>query len=967
MAVCLSAGSVSSLAQGETPLALGRARQVEWTTSHLVGTPDPPPPYSVTRVFPRRKFRNPVFIAQEPGTTRLLVAELEGKIYAFDKYDTDGDATDVFLDLGRQIYAFSLHPRYAENGQVFVFCPFSADKQLSCVSRFQTNLSGQRRCESQSEQVIITWPSGGHNGGEAIIGPDGYLYISTGDSTSGSDPKGTGQGVDDLLSVIMRIDVEHPRDGQAYSVPADNPFVSLPGARPEIWAFGFRNPWRMSFDSSTGRLWVGDVGQDLWEMIWVVTRGGNYGWSVQEGGHPFHPHKPSGPGPILPPVMEHQHTECRSITGGYVYHGEKFPELNDVYIYGDYQYGKIWGLRYDGRQVTLQRELADTALQIPGFAVGSDGEFLVLDHLAGGVYELAKAEVPDTSASFPRRLSETGLLCDTARHQLAAGVVPYSVNTPQWLDGASAERFFGIRAGSTIGFVERSTDEKTWSFADGAVTAQTISIELEAGNPVSRRRLETRVMVKQHNHWLGYSYLWNDDQRDAELVPAAGATRSLTVQDAEGAVRKQTWKVPSRNECMVCHSRAAGFVLGLNTLQMNRQHDYGQVRENQLRALAEAAYFDRPLAKSCDRYAAMPNAYDPSADLRQRARAYLHVNCSVCHVSDGGGNARFQVRYDLDDEKLKLIDEPPIHGTFELQDGRLIAAGDPFASVLFYRLSKTGRGRMPHVGSQTLDTAGIRLIRDWILSLDQSDNSRYVREEIDELSAELSGGSANDAQRSSSVNPAQLGSTRRALLISDLLLHDAGLRSANESLIAAAVTDSRQDIRDLFERFLPESERTKTLGDGFDQESVLQRQGDPERGRMMFFGEGGTQCKNCHRVGGQGSDFGPDLSQIGSKYDRRQLLDTIATPSLRVEPEYVTQVVVTQGGQVYSGLRTAADDDQHVRLKIVRGNEVELVTIARADIEEQTTQPTSLMPERLLRDLTAQQAADLVDYLATLR
>ena len=158
----------------------------------------------------------------------------------------------------------------------------------------------------------------------------------------------------------------------------------------------------MSFDAETGRLWVGDVGQDLWEMIWVVRRGGNYGWSVQEGSHAFHPHKPSGPGPILPPVIEHPHTDCRSITGGYVYHGTKHPELDDVYIYGDYQYGKIWGLRYDGERITWHQELADSALQIPGFAIGRDGEILMVDHLGGEIYELAKSErVATTTSSFP--------------------------------------------------------------------------------------------------------------------------------------------------------------------------------------------------------------------------------------------------------------------------------------------------------------------------------------------------------------------------------------------------------------------------------------------------------------------------------------------------------------------------------------------------------------------------------------
>ncbi len=261
---------------------------------------------------------------------------------------------------------------------------------MSRVSRFETGLRAPRRVKPESEKIIIEWPSGGHNGGEAIIGPDGYLYICTGDGTGGSDINNTGQGLTDLLSVMMRLDVEHPDPGRNYSIPKDNPFINVPGARPEIWAFGFRNPWRMSFDAETGRLWVGDVGQDLWEMIRVVRKGDNHGWSVQEGSHPFHPHKKAGPGPIVPPVVEHHHTECRSITGGYVYHGAKFPELRGAYVYGDYQYGKIWGLRYDGQKVTWHKELADTAVFIASFAVSRDGEIYAVDNSTGFIHALER-------------------------------------------------------------------------------------------------------------------------------------------------------------------------------------------------------------------------------------------------------------------------------------------------------------------------------------------------------------------------------------------------------------------------------------------------------------------------------------------------------------------------------------------------------------------------------------------------
>lgn len=968
--------AASPLFSEETAQPFGLQSRVPWSTSNVVGTPEPPPPYMVERAFPRLKFDHPVYIAQEPGTNRFLVAELSGKIYAFTADTPDAESRQLFLDTKRQLYSFSFHPKYEENGQIFVFSPTDTrDKsktQQSRVSRFQASLTAPRSCSADTEQIIVQWLAGGHNGGEAIIGPDGYLYVSTGDSTSGSDPKGTGQGVDDLLSVIMRLDVDHPSPDKAYSIPADNPFVRDSAARPEIWAFGFRNPWRMSFDPKTGSLWVGDVGQDLWEMIWVVQRGGNYGWSVQEGSHPFHPQKPAGPGPILPPVIEHHHTECRSITGGYVYYGDKFPELKGAYFYGDYEYGQVWGLKYDGQQVTWHQELADTPLRIASFGVSRAGDIYLVDHPSGELYALARAPQQTAHTPFPMKLSETGLFASVPQQQLAPGVIPYSVNVPQWLDNAAIDRFAAIPNKMQLDFVERSADATTWSFPDGTVHAETISLEMEQGKPESRRRIETRILVKQQNHWLGYSYLWNETQTDAALAGARGTDLKLKITDftAPGGVRQQTWHVPSRDECMVCHSRAAGFVLGLNTPQMNREHDFGGIRDNQLRAWNHVGLFRQPLKKPPTEYDSLPNPYAKSGDVEAQARAWLHVNCSVCHVADGGGNSKLQLRYYQKLPETQLIHERPLHGTFDLSNAHIITPGDPFASVLLYRISKWGRGRMPHVGATLHDERALQLMDDWIRQMPKSNppgdtNATDARADEAAVAQALKEAAPLPADKQAAALQKLLASTRTAFIAAHLVARSSQSAAWRAPLIEAALAHSEPNVRDLFERFVPENRRTQRLGETIDPQLILNWPGDAERGRQLFFG-GASQCKTCHRVQKEGGTLGPDLSEIGKKYPRNELLESLLDPSKKIDPKFQTHTLVTTAGKVFSGTLVERTDTEIV-LNILEGAETRVVRAPMAEVEELQTQKKSLMPDRLLRDLTIQQAADLLEFLRSLQ
>jgi uncharacterized repeat protein (TIGR03806 family) len=731
----------------------GLEKRIAWKSSRVIGRPDPPLPFVAVRAYEKLSLKGPLYLIAEPAVggqgkpgdakpegrgPRMMVVEQAGRIVAFAD-DPAVESTSVFLKREDcEMYGMTFHPKYAENGFVYVFSNgpgWSKTVKFNRISRFTVRREAPYDCDPASELVIIEWESNGHNGGDLAFGPDGYLYASAGDGTSDSDTNLTGQKISDLVSGMLRIDVERPDKGRGYSVPADNPFLDIPQARPELWAYGFRNPWRIHFDPA-GNLWCGDIGQDQYEMVHVVRKGDNYGWSVLEGGEPFYLERERGPHPFARSVIVHPHSEARSITGGVTSLSEKFPELRGAYIYGDYGTGKIWAARYDGKSLSYQKEIADTPYQLLGFAVNHAGEIHFVDY-GGGLYRLERAPADAQKTVFPRLLSETGLFASTADHRPDPALIPFTVNSPLWSDGAHKERFIALPEMSQIDF----TEEGAWKFPEGAVLVKTFTLDEKAPDRPLRRRIETRLLVIQQNEWVGYTYRWNPEQTDAVLIESAGADAVYTVQDETLGERQQPWRFPSRTECMVCHSRAAGFVLGLTTLQMNKDHDYGGVVDNQLRALAHAGVFKyrvpnstdndgkpiyddgKParysdtLSKSPHEYSKLVDPQDEKAALEARVRSYLHANCAQCHVAAGGGNAAMELRWSTSREKAKVIGVRPLHDRFGINEALLVAPGSPERSVLLHRMSKRGRGQMPPLATAHPDPAGIALIRRWIEQL----------------------------------------------------------------------------------------------------------------------------------------------------------------------------------------------------------------------------------------------------------
>ena len=711
---------VSRAAEGSPP---GLDKRIPWTTSKVVGTPEPPLGYTVERVLTNVTFKSPIYTAAEPGTQDLLVIQQGGEKDRPSKIlrvpeNAAPNTPEVFLEIPRRlVYGLTFHPNFSANGHLFVFSNGTTGEteRTNRISRFTVQRSSPFSCDPTSEKIILEWRSAGHDGGDLAFGLDGSLFISTGDGTSDSDGWDSGQTLNDLLGSVLRIDVDRPNGAIPYSIPRDNPFINTPGARGEIWAYGLRNPWRMSVDRKTGHLWVGNNGQDLYETAHFIRPGENYGWSVYEGSRPFYLNRRRGPTPIVAPTIEHHHSDARSLTGGVVYYGDALPELNGVYIYGDYSTGRIWGGRHDGTSLTWHQELAATSLQIAGFGLSPKGELLIVD-IGGGLNRLVHAPKSSPAPAFPKRLSQTGLFASTEAHQLQPGVLPYSINAPGWADGAEVQRFIALPGTTQIAYAPT----RGWNFQDGAVLVQTLSLADADSKPGTRRRVETRLLTRQEGRWAGYSYRWNQDQTDADLVERGGAEATYRTRDPlePSKIRTQTWRFPSRSECLACHSRAVNFVLGLSEAQMNRSHDYAKgISENQLTAFDSLGLFTEPLKKSPTELTRLVDPYAPGEDLERRARSYLHANCSVCHVEAGGGNAKMQLEFNTAKDAMSLFGARPQHDTFGIQNAMLVAPGAPDQSVLLQRLSRRGRGQMPPLVTSSVDERAVVLFREWIGSL----------------------------------------------------------------------------------------------------------------------------------------------------------------------------------------------------------------------------------------------------------
>ncbi len=636
---------------------------------------------------------NPTALVQPPGDPgRWYVAEKAGRLRVFTN-KPDAAALGTALDLSGVAYtdgdvgllAVAFPPDFVSSGVVYAVYDAAGGPlgHRSRVSRF-FSADGGETFDPGTEEVLLEVDQNDfiHSIADAAFGPDGYLYVGLGDGGPQSDPFGRGQDPFELRGKILRLDVSGPG---AYTIPADNPFLDG-SAREEIWASGFRNPWRMGFDRQTGDLWVGDVGYGGFEEVDVVVRGGNHGWAVKEGFECLGAPPCDVPGGI-DPVHAYAHGPGAAVIGGRVYRGTAVPALAGRYVFADYPTGQVWMLP-PGTAGGAAEPVVSSGVSPVAFAEDAEGELYLVDHAAGGIYRFAP-ETP-SSAVLPATLAATGCFEAADPARAVPGAIEYGINAPLWSDGLEKRRWLAIPDGSRIAV----GPEGDMDLPIGSVVIK----EFSAGE----RRIETRLLVRHDDGgWAGYAYAWNEAGTEATLLEGA--------QDVD--VGGRTWRIPSRTDCQRCHTAAAGRTLGLEVAQLDREFAApdgavaNQLETFELMGLFSGALPERRRLVAAD---------DPIAPVDDRARSYLHANCAHCHRPGGPGRGGLDFRFETASADVGGCDQPPRIDDLGIADARVIAPGDPGRSVLVQRMVRLDGMRMPPLGTQAVDLNAAGLLSEWV-------------------------------------------------------------------------------------------------------------------------------------------------------------------------------------------------------------------------------------------------------------
>jgi uncharacterized repeat protein (TIGR03806 family) len=655
----------------------------------------PPPPQlaEAAVAFPDLPAASePVMVVHHPDRAQYLLVERRGLIRRFDDRP-DVRALAEVLDLREEVdsvgdgglVAAAFDPRFDDTGHIYLsYSAVGGTVNRARVARFASDDGGQT-FDSDTRAVLIDFDRTDayrmHLNADMKFGPDGLLYVAFGDGGPQWEQYWQAQNLDNFFGKILRLDVHR---GDPYAIPEDNPLVDQ-GGRPEIFALGLRNPWRFSFHPTDGSLWLGDVGLDSWEEVDQVPPGANMGWPMREG--PSCVDVGCDDENLVPPQTYYQHEEGAAVVGGYFYRGHAFPSLVGRYLFADYVRGDIWVMTDSGEPELIAR----TGLRIVSMAEEPSGELLLVDFTSGRLFRL----VPQAplSGTLADRLSATGCYLPEDPRQPLPAMIPFDVRVPFWSDGAVKRRFLALPEGQNMRFLP-----------DG-------SLFLPVGTVLSKdfyladRLVETRLMMKyREGQWTGASYVWDPDGRDAQLV-ADDQLLTATVGGVD-------WHYPTRRSCLDCHNSDRGLGLEAAQLDLVRLYPESGRTANQLVTWRRMGVLEGPIPPG----PRLPSEMDEES-LEARARAYLHVNCAVCHTRNGPTPVDMDLRFSTPAPDMRVCEVLPKEGDFGIPDARRIHPGTPQLSIISRRMHLTGPGRMPPLGPQLVDEEGVELIDAWIASL----------------------------------------------------------------------------------------------------------------------------------------------------------------------------------------------------------------------------------------------------------
>jgi len=709
--------------------------------------------YTINNAFPTVSLSGAVCITSPPGeTNRLFILERGGNIVVITNLASPTRAVFMSLavlsDSESGLIGLAFHPGYATNGYFYVFSSRSRSTtqgsgRHQVISRFQSSPPDANSASAATEQTLIAQydTAGNHNGGDLHFGPDGYLYASLGDEGAQYNGNRNAQIITNkFFSAILRLDVDkrpanllpnpHPANSTNYFVPADNPFIGLTSfsgqpvnpadIRTEFYSIGYRNPWRMSFDPLTGFLYVGDVGQDQYEEVSVITNGANAGWAYYEGNHwakslyltasTILTNPPPG---LTVPIQEYPHSnptnanyQGNAVIGGVVYRGSRISQLYGAYVFSDNGSGRVWMLRYDGTNTVPFQWIASASQPS---AIGVDprnGDVLIAQLGNNQIGRLNYAGSP-TGAPLPPTLADTGAFSDPASLTPNPGIVPYDLNVPFWSDNAIKSRWFSVpNTNFTISF----NPNGNWLTPTGSVWIKHFELELTNGVPSSRKRLETRFIVRNPNGVYGVTYRW-DSETNATLVAEEGLDEAFAISDG-GTIRTQVWHYPGRSECLTCHTAQGGFALGFNTAQLNRDFDYNGSITNQIEALALAGYYGNTVSNR-HLLAALAPATNDAVSLEYRVRSYLAANCVQCHQPGGIQSTLWDARINTPGPFNGIVNGP-LNNDFGDTNNRVIVPGSLSNSILLQRIARFGPSHMPPLATSVINAQAVELVSAWI-------------------------------------------------------------------------------------------------------------------------------------------------------------------------------------------------------------------------------------------------------------